>query len=353
MADCQYYHENYFYLTMYADIVETGGNYHKVHWKIVMHHSRLNVSAFSFNWYVNDNSGTINYGAINVGSGGQDRTLGEGDVWVWHSDGVNIGFGFSSGIRWKDYTKGGYLAYDPSANGSLWLPQLTVNPTLPNSVTANGTNNSWWLDKDSPNFNVSWSGASSGTFTINQYSIDASKNGWANSWNVSSLATSAGSGSKNNVSLSSLGLSGGENINIRVGMQTTDGTWWGHTYWGGSFHIYSRPSAPSTLSAPSSQEIDTSFNVTWSGAKAGSEGISKYQLQRRVYNGSTWSDWTTVVDKNTTSYTAGSPRSITGSTSDACQIQFRVRAFDGHYAYSDWKTVTTKIYINSPTVPRK
>ena len=29
MASCQYWHANYFYITMYADIVETGSNYHK------------------------------------------------------------------------------------------------------------------------------------------------------------------------------------------------------------------------------------------------------------------------------------------------------------------------------------
>ena len=358
MASCQYWHANYFYITMYADIVETGSNYHKVHWKIVMHHSRLSVGSFAFNWYVNDNSGVINYGAINAGRGGQDRTLGEGTVTVWHTDAVNIGFGFSSGIRWKDYTSGGYLAYDPSANGSITLPQLAVDPTPPNSVSVSG-GSSGWLNKDSPLFNVSWSGASAGTATIYGYSIDVSKDNWANSTNVGYVETGNTYGSANNVSASAVGLNGGETIRIRVGINSSYG-WKGHGYWGGTFKVYSRPSAPSTFNVPANQEIDTSFNITWSGASAGSNGIAGYDLEIRAYNGSSWTDWVRLWNcVNKTSYSSGSPKSLNvngvsyDNNGENVQFQYRLRTSDGIIATSEWVVKTMKIFINSPTDPRK
>ena len=358
MASCQYWHANYFYITMYADIVETGSNYHKVHWKLVMHHSRLNVSSFSFNWYVNDNSGVINYGAINAGRGGQDRTLGEGTVTVWHTDAVNIGFGFSSGIRWKDYTSGGYLAYDPSANGSITLPQLAVAPTPPNSVSVSG-GSSGWLSINNPTFNVSWSGASAGTYTITQYNIDVTKNDWASITTPASLSTSNTYGSLNNVSASSLGLSGGETVRVRVAMMTSRGDWL-LSYWGGSFRTYSNPTSPTTFNVPSSQEIDTAFNITWSGASAGSNGIAGYDLEIRAYNGSSWTDWVRLWNcVNKTSYSSGSPKSLSvngvsyANNGENVQFQYRLRTSDGTIATSDWVVKTMKIFINSPTDPRK
>ncbi len=263
MASCQYWHANYFYITMDANISETGSNYHKVYWKITMHHSRLSVNAFSFNWYVNDNSGTLNCGAINSGRGSYDRVLGEGTVTVWHTGEANIGFGFSSGINWRDYTAGGYLASNPSAGGTLYLPQLAVNPTTFTWVSASGGTNNW-LDKDNPTFNVSWGGASNGTYTITNHNIDISKDGWASlktPW-ANGNANGATGGSANGVSAASLGLSGGETVLVRVALYSTQGSWmW--TNWGGSFRIYSRPTAPTTFSVPSSQEIDTAFNITW------------------------------------------------------------------------------------------
>lgn len=296
-----------------------------------------------------DNILLVHYHGFYSGSGSYDRTIGSGETIVYHTAAKNITCSFSGEIHW---TISGVFIREMSASCTLSLPQLTVNPTLPNSISVSGGQGGY-ISKDNPIFNVSWSGAKAGTFTISRYSIDVSKNNWSSSYNADNVYTSAGSGSKNNVNFSGIGLSGGETIRVRVGMMTTNGTWWGHTYWSGTFKVYSLPSAPSTFNVPATQEIDTAFNVSWSGATAGSEGISKYQLQRRVYNGSSWGDWTTVLDKNATSYSSPSPRSITGSTSESYQIQFRIRIFDGKYGYSSWSTKTLKIKINSPTAPRK
>ena len=250
------------------------------------------------------------------------------------SGSVDIG---SANNRWVGVSAGigfyNHSGITHSGSGGITCPTIVppaVDPTPPNSVNASGGTNNW-IDKDNPLCSVSWSGATNGTYTITKHNIDITKNNFASITTPYSVdVNGATSGSAQNVSLSSLGLSGGETVRLRVAMLTTKGAWM-MTNWGGSFHIYSRPSAPTTFNVPSSQEIDTSFNVSWSGAKAGSEGINRYQLERRVYNGSSWGGWTRVVDKNTSSYTAGTPKSITGSNSDAYQIQFRIRTFDGHY----------------------
>lgn len=280
---------------------------------------------------------------------GNNGNLGSGTINVSNASGKKVNI-----AMYVNYYTYSTTSYNRSKTGSITIPVLAVDPTLPTSISASGGTNNW-INKDSPTFNVSWSGATSGTYTIDRYSIDASKDAWSSSTNVDNLYTSATSGSKSGVSLSALGLTGGETVRIKVGMHTSNGSgkWWGNIVWGSSFHIYSVPKAPTTFNVPSSQEIDTPFNVSWSGATAGSEGISKYQLQRRVYNGSSWGDWVTVLDKNATSYSAGTPKSITGSNSDAYQIQFRVRVYDGYYGYSDWVTKTVSVLINSPSTPRK
>ena len=281
-----------------------------------------------------------------------DNTLiASGSVDV--SSANNRWIGVSAGIGFYNHS-----GITHSGSGGITCPTIVppaVNPTPPNSVVASGGTggNNWWLDKDNPIFSVSWSGATNGTYTITNHNVDISKDNWASL--VTPYANSvsgATSGNANNISASGLGLSGGETVRVRVAINSTQGSWmW--TNWGGSFTIYSRPSAPTTFNVPSQQEIDTSFNINWSGARAGSHGIAKYQVERRVYNGSSWGGWTLVVDKNTSSYTAGTPKSITGSNSDACQIQFRVRTFDGHYGYSDWVTKTVQVKINTPSIPRK
>lgn len=340
-----------------------GGRYFEFNWSLDSRDTNSGTGTVNWNliarsggatWYYTKNVRVIINGVERFNAGGGKTKCYRDSVFASGSLTVNGGSNFSVEIHGDIYTYG----TDNAAAGGNWtidnIKPPVVNPTLPNSVVCSGgTDNNWWLDKDSATFNVSWSGATRGTYTINQYSIDVSKNNWGSSVNAALAGGNNTSGSKNNVPLSGLSLKGGETVKVRVGMQTTDGTWWGHTYWGGSFHIYSKPSAPTTFNVPSSQEIDTAFNINWSGAKAGSEGIYQYQIERRVYNGSSWGGWTRISNTGSTSISQGTPKSITNSSSDSCQIQYRVRVFDGHYGYSDWNTKTLSVKINLPSTPRK
>lgn len=246
-----------------------------------------------------------------------------------------------------------------SASGSIWLDQLAVPPTPPNSVTVTGGTNGY-LDINNPVCNVSWSGATRGTYTITTYNIDTTKNNFASiATPYSANANNNTSGSANNVSFASLGLSGGETVRLRVAMMTTRGDWM-LTNWGGSFRIVSHPTPPK-ITAPANVEIDTNFSVTWSGARAGTLGIAGYDLEIRGYNGSTWSNWYRVFTcKNQTSYSAGTPKNLKvngvnyySTYGENVRFQFRIKSSDGQITSSDWATSgEVRITINKPSIPR-
>lgn len=244
------------------------------------------------------------------------------------------------------------------ASGTLSLPQLAVSPTLPTSINVTGGAGGSWVNKDDPKFNVSWSGATSGTYTIAEYSIDVALYGSNNWWNTGSVNTSATGGS---ATRTISGASGGQKYQVRVGMKTSNGQWWNHTYWGGTLNVYSSPTAPTTFTAPSSVEIDSGFNLTWGGATAGSNGIAGYDLEARAYNGSSWTDWVRIFSaKNQSSYSISKIKNLTvngvnySKNGAGVKFQYRIRTSDGIIATSAWKNSgQIGITINSPTVPRE
>lgn len=261
---------------------------------------------------------------------------------------------FSASAQAGIYT----VAVNCKGSGSWKLPQLAVEPTLPNSIKVTGGAGGSWVDEDDPKFSVSWSGAKRGTYTIAAYSIDVTKYG-KNKWsNTGSLNTSATSGS---ATRSISGAKGGEKYQVRVGMKTTDGTWWGHTQWSGTLNVFSSPTAPSTFTAPSSVEIDSGFNLTWSGAKAGSNGIAGYDLEARAYDGSSWTGWVRILSaKNQSSYSVSKIKDLTvdgvnyANDGEDIKFQYRIRTTDNKIATSAWKNSgQIGIKINSPTTPRR
>lgn len=249
-----------------------------------------------------------------------------------------------------------------SASGSWTLPTLAVNPTIPNWINVSGSAGGNWVNKDDPRINVSWGGATSGTYTIDRYSVDVARYGTNSYINVGNVNTSSGSGSVSNEGITEMGaLSGGQKLQVRVGMRTTNGTWWGHTYWSGTLTVFSSPTAPSTFTSPTSVEIDNGFNLTWSGASAGSNGIAGYDLEARAYNGSSWTGWERILNcGNKSSYSVAKIKDLKvngvgySTNGEKVQFQYRIRTSDGIIATSAWKTSNTiSMYINAPTTPRK
>lgn len=251
-------------------------------------------------------------------------------------------------------------AQNASGSGGWTLPTLVVNPTIPNWISVSGGAGGTWVDRDNPSFNVSWGGATSGTYTISQYSIDVTKYG-ANSWaNTGNYGTSAGSGSTTR-NVTGIGtLNGGDKVQVRVGMMTTNGTWWGHVYWNGVLNIFSKPTAPTSFVAPSQVEIDQGFNLSWTGAVAGSNGLAGYDLQARAFNGTNWTDWTNIfLCKNQTSYSVSKIKDLEvngvsySKNGEGVKFQYRIRSTDNIIGVSSWKeSAQIGILIYNPTTPR-
>lgn len=346
--------KSYFYFFMDANVAGDGKT---VNWALYIHYSRMSVKGGSWSTNVNGAGYSGGLPAISSGSGSHETCVASGSTYVEHTGAVTIGFSFSCGFSWNI---GGTRYNGASASGSLGLPSVAVAPTAPTSVSVSGGTNGY-LSTKNPVCNVSWSGASRGTYTITTYNIDTTKNNFASiKTPYSANANNATSGSANNISFASLGLNGGEILKLRVAMMTTEGSWKLRN-WSGSFKAYKPPSEP-VLTSPNEVEIDTSFALTWTASTAGSLGLAGYDFQVRGYDGTSWSSWYSIyTSRNTTSYTAGTPKNlqINGvnyyeTYGKNVKFQYRVRAYDGTVGYSDWvESNQISILIHQPTQPRK
>lgn len=338
----------------------SAGGYSDINWELILVHQRLYVGARTHYVWIDGTQYSVSCGAINDStSAAHSRTLGSGSHRIYHTDGRNISVSAQLNLNAK--ISGVYKgSFSPS--GSVWIAQLAVNPTLPTWINVSGGAGGTWVNKDNPTFNVSWGGASSGTYYISEYSIDVAKygqNNWGNSGSVGVSNATGGSASRNIGSVFS--VNGGDKVQVRVGMKTNNGTWWGHIYWNGVLNVYSSPTAPSTFTSPTSVEIDTGFNLTWGGASAGSNGIAGYDLEARAYNGSSWTGWTRILNcKNQSSYSVSKIKDLTvngisySTNGENVKFQYRIRTSDGTVGVSSWKNSNTiSILINSPTTPRK
>lgn len=340
----------------------SAGGYSVVGYNVIFHCNRISFRmAITTTVNVDGQGNSAVRQGMSYGSGGHDTIMISGSTTIYHTSAKTIGFSFNINFQNGIYYSGLGRVYNIGASGSLDLPQLAVNPTLPTWVDVSGGAGGAWVNKDNPTFNVSWGGATCGTYYIDAYSVDVAKygqNNWADT-GTEWVSNSGGGNVSRNIA-SAFGVNGGDKIQVRIGMRTNNGTWWGHTYWGGVLNVYSSPTAPTTFIAPTSVEIDQGFNLTWSGAKAGSNGIAGYDLQARAYNGSSWTGWETVFScKNQTSYSVSKIKNLTvngvnfSNNGENIKFQYRIRTSDGQIATSDWKESSQiGIKINSPSTPR-
>ena len=328
----------------------SGGNWIRIRWNLI-------PRGGSAQWYytksiaVNIDGERVFYAGSGKTKCFRNTTFASGSKTLYNAGGRT----FSASTSGDIYV---YGTNNARGSGSWTLPILAISPTIPNSISVSGGAGGTWVNKDNPTFNVSWGGATSGTYRIEEYSIDVSVYGRNNWWNTGSVWTSGTGGS---ATRTIGGASGGQRYQVRVGMKTSNGKWWGHTYWNGTLNVYSSPTAPKTFSSPSSVEIDSGFNLTWSGATAGSNGIAGYDLEARAFNGNSWTGWTRIFsEKNVSSYSVSKIKNLTvngvnySSNGEKVKFQYRIRTSDGTIATSGWKNSNEiSILINTPTVPRE
>lgn len=95
MADAVWHSRvSYFYCTMSVWVTGQGSNYHNLHWQCYLHHKRISVGAYgSWRFSINGQVFTCGSPAIRLNGEG-DAYISSGDVTIYHTDGINVGFDF-------------------------------------------------------------------------------------------------------------------------------------------------------------------------------------------------------------------------------------------------------------------
>lgn len=221
---------------------------------------------------------------------------------------------------------------------------IVVTPTAPGSPGSVSIPSSIAPDQVAA---ISWGTVSGGTNGVSGYQLAYSKDG-GNSWTYVDV-----SGTSYSLNLNSAGFVNGSVLRAAVrSYSTVAGTrfYSAWTYSGNTTTSFVAPSAPSTVTIPSSIAPDKTASISWSAASGGSNGVKGYAYQWSKDGGSTWST------EATTTSTSTSLNLNTNGFVNGSKLAFRVRAYttgQGNNYYSAYKTssITTTSFI-APTVPQ-
>lgn len=194
---------------------------------------------------------------------------------------------------------------------------------------------------------ISWNAASGGSNGVSGYRLAYSKDG-GSSWSYENV-----SGTSKSLNLNSLGFVHGSVLKCAVQSYSTVNSvnyYSEYVYSGTTTTNFVAPSAPTTLTIPSSIAPDQTANISWSASSGGTNGVKGYQFQWSKDGGSNWSSVGSTtgtslpLDLNANGFVHGS------------KLVFRVRAYtigqDNNY-YSSWKTSgTTTTSFVAPSVPQ-
>lgn len=226
--------------------------------------------------------------------------------------------------------------YSGTITTSFVAPSTPSSVTIPNSAAPDQT------------VSISWGSSSGGTNGVKGYQYQYSKDGGTN-WQTAATTTSKSI----SLDLNYAGFVHGSKLAFRVRSYTTGQSTNYYSAWKTSGVIttnFTAPSAPTTLTIPSSIAPDKTASFSWSGASGGTNGVKGYQWQFSKDGGSTWS-----ANSATTS-TSGSLNLNTAGYVHGSKLAIRVRAYtigQNNYYYSGWKTsgVTTTSFV-APSAPQ-
>lgn len=241
-------------------------------------------------------------------------------------------------------TGGSYQTeWDKMATSSTYnLPVITPSaPSKPSSISIPSS------AAPDQTVTISWSASSGGTNGVSGYRLAYSKDGGSN-WSYKTVT-----GTSTTLNLNDLGFVHGSKLKCGVQSYSTVG---GTNYY--SDFVYSgttttnfvAPSAPSTITIPSSIAPDKTASISWSSASGGTNGVKGYEWQWSNDGGNTWPGTT-----NTTG-TTGSLNLNSNGFKHGSRLMARVRAYttgQGTKYYSSWKTsgYTVTNFI-APSAPR-
>lgn len=194
---------------------------------------------------------------------------------------------------------------------------------------------------------VSWAAASGGTNGVSGYQLAYSKDGGANYTHLDV------SGTSKSLDLNSLGFVHGSVLKCAIrSYSTVNGTRY-YSAWRYSGTIttnFVAPSAPSTITIPSSIAPDKTATISWSAASGGTNGVKGYEWQWSNDGGTTWPASTQTTE------ISGTVNLNNNGFKHGSKLMARVRAYtigqETKY-YSDWKTSSvTKTNFVAPLKPQ-
>lgn len=194
---------------------------------------------------------------------------------------------------------------------------------------------------------ISWGASSGGSNGVTGYQLAYSKDGGSSYSNVDVSGTSY------SLNLNSAGFVHGSVLKCAIRSYSTVNSTRYYSSWKYSGTIttnFVAPSAPSSVTIPSSIAPDKTASISWSAASGGTNGVKGYQYQWSKDGGTNWSTAATTTGTSL-SLNLGSNGFVQGS-----KLAFRVRAYttgQGANYYSGWKTSgTTTTNFVAPSAPQ-
>lgn len=214
-------------------------------------------------------------------------------------------------------------------------PSAPASLTIPSSAAPDQT------------VSTSWSASSGGTNGVTGYVMAISKDG-GSSWVYEDV-----SGTSKSLDLNARGFVHGSKLRCAIqSYSTVNGTRYSSawTYSNTITTNFVAPSAPSSITIPSSIAPDKTASISWNAATGGTNGVKGYEWQWSNDGGNTWPGST-----NTTG-TTGSLNLNSNGFKHGSKLMARVRAYttgQGTNYYSAWKTSgTTVTNFVAPSAPQ-
>lgn len=195
---------------------------------------------------------------------------------------------------------------------------------------------------------LTWGGATPGSNGVLTYDVEvqstAPDGGWTNWLRISNAQTGT---SYQEIVLNQMNVNGvrpyvGVQYQYRVRTSDNYAATSGWIY--GTLYVsFGNPTSPTAYTLnPERIKVGENVVVSWSGASGGSGSISRYIIQKRVFNHTTqtWNNWAEIGNTTSTSYTYRIPDDLKNED----LVQFRICTINSWGQTSDW-LITSSVTI--------
>ena len=194
--------------------------------------------------------------------------------------------------------------------GYTVVSSSAVLPSAPSAPTFNGTTGTTIVANMTGTYALAWTAPAGGTGGVKSYSTYYSTNA-GSTW---TLLTATVTTTSQSINIANFSLSRGSSIRFGVKANNLYGSS-GITA-GGYVKLANLPTAPTSVTVPTTSKYNAAMDVAWAGATAGDGSISSYNVQvaRKAAGSTTWSAWADVASADAASPLSTTPSSYTAWT---------------------------------------